>query len=519
MREAKEIGIFSATFKEYRMSRTVLNKKEALSILRQMPSSILFKSTDSNKVYASEYFEKDFGIIEPSGITSSSLTFYDPYSKKEILGRADPFLLVESGEQLAKQCRLQTQSRTMNCYIEGGMVNTSSGDWTVLHIKTNVTDLLNDSHKESAVSQHIAFNQLLTNFSSKLINSSVHELDGIIDQALAAFGAFCDVDRCYLFEFSDDGQKMSNTHEWAAAGVTPYIDELQNIPTDTMPFFISHISNGIFKVNDVSSIPDFAIEERQMFEEQRICSILCVRIMVDGTMYGFLGCDIIGSPYAWKAYDIEYLRRIGEILGNTLQNLHNRKALHKMQLELLEANQQLERLANIDGLTGTPNRRLFDATLKADIIRCNEQKIPLSLLLIDVDHFKQYNDFYGHVAGDAVLKSVAETLSNSCLGSDDLIARYGGEEFAVILPGTTSDSLATIAARILRNVTYLSIAHEKSQCSKTLTVSIGMVCLDWSETEPESMRGETKLSATSFLEKADAALYRAKNAGRNCAKF
>ena len=64
---------------------------------------------------------------------------------------------------------------------------------------------------------------------------------------------------------------MSNTHEWAAAGVTPYIDELQNIPTDTMPFFISHISNGIFKVNDVSSIPDFAIEERQMFEEQRIC--------------------------------------------------------------------------------------------------------------------------------------------------------------------------------------------------------------------------------------------------------
>ncbi|WP_278383538.1 GGDEF domain-containing protein, partial [Alteromonas mediterranea] len=121
--------------------------------------------------------------------------------------------------------------------------------------------------------------------------------------------------------------------------------------------------------------------------------------------------------------------------------------------------------------------------------------------------------------GDAVLKSVAEALSNSCLGSDDLIARYGGEEFAVILPGTTSDSLATIAARILRNVTYLSIAHEKSQCSKTLTVSIGMVCLDWSETEPEYMRGETKLSATSFLEKADAALYWAKNAGRNCAKF
>ena len=131
------------------------------------------------------------------------------------------------------------------------------------------------------------------------------------------------------------------------------------------------------------------------------------------------------------------------MLGNTLQNLHNRKALHKMQLELLEANKQLERLANIDGLTGIPNRRLFDATLKADIIRCNEQKIPISLLLIDVDHFKQYNDCYGHVAGDAVLKSVAETLSNSCLGSDDLIARFGGEEFAVIPVSYTHLTLPT----------------------------------------------------------------------------
>ena len=105
----------------------------------------------------------------------------------------------------------------------------------------------------------------------------------------------------------------------------------------------------------------------------------------------FLFCTNIvkfDGPYSWKASDIEYLRRIGEMLGNTLQNLYNRKALQKVQVELLEANKQLERLANIDGLTGIANRRLFDSTLERDVARCYEQGRSLSLLLIDVDLFK-----------------------------------------------------------------------------------------------------------------------------------
>lgn len=89
--------------------------------------------------------------------------------------------------------------------------------------------------------------------------------------------------------------------------------------------------------------------------------------------------------------------------------------------------------------------------------RCNEQGLTLSLLLIDVDLFKQFNDAYGHIAGDAALQKIAETLSNSCLGSDDLVTRYGGEEFAVILPNTRLDELHAIASRIIRNVKFLDI--------------------------------------------------------------
>ncbi|MBT3134882.1 diguanylate cyclase [Alteromonas sp. ALT199] len=496
-----------------------MKKNEALSIFRQIPSSILFKCTDSSEIYASQYFEKNFGIIDAKAFENSSITFFDQKSKREVSVGENPFFLVESGQQFADSFRLQTSSRTMNCFIEGEVVHTPTSDWIVLHVKTDITGLLDLSKKESQINKHITFNQLLTNFSSKLINADVNELDNIIDQALAAFGTFCDVDRCYLFEFLDGGELMSNTHEWAAAGVTPYIDELQNIPADSMPFFMSHIANGLFKVDNVATLPEYAASEKELLEEQRIYSLLCVRIMVDGTIYGFIGCDIIGAPYSWKAFDIEYLRRIGEMLGNTLQNLHNRKALQKMQIELLEANKQLERLANIDGLTGLANRRLFDATIKSDMKRSKENGIPIGLLLIDVDYFKQYNDYYGHVAGDNVLIKVAETLSKSCLGNDDLIARYGGEEFAIILPSTDSDALQCIAARILRNVSQLSIAHEKSKIKDVLTVSIGMACFNSRLSTKQNSVEKEYCNATSFIEDVDAALYRAKNSGRNCATF
>ena len=495
-----------------------MNTTDILSILCQMPSSILFKCPESASIYASKGFEQDFGISQSDSVGTHSFVFFDPETKDVIPPCNSPFTLAEKGEIVAQHFRLQTGLRTMNCFVESGVITTPAGKWVVLQVKTNVTALFSENKKSSAVSKHIAFNQLLTNFSSKLITASVHELDGIIDQALAAFGVFCDVDRCYLFEFSDDTECMSNTHEWVAAGVTPFIDELQNMPTSSLPFFMNHITDGMFKVDDVATLPDEAAAEKHIFDEERIFSILCVRIMVDDTMYGFIGCDIIGSPYVWNAFDIEYLRRIGEMLGNTLQSLHNRKALQKAQTELLEANKQLERLANIDGLTGIANRRLFDSTLLRDVKRCFEQGEALSLLLIDVDLFKQYNDAYGHVAGDAALQKIADTLTNSCAGNVDLVARYGGEEFAVILPNTRLDELHAIAARIIRNVKFLDIHHQASDYDNKLTVSIGMACLELSSPCKDAALQSSE-SALSLVQQADRALYRAKASGRNCAKL
>ena len=494
-----------------------LSSEDIVAVLKQMPSSILFKRIDSGEVHCSKGFEKTFGITKLNGLDESAITFFDSHSKQKTAANELPFNLAATEGAVSRQYRVQTQCRAMNCRVESGVITTSVGQWLVLYLTPDGNDFIDDNRENSAAGKHIAFNQLLSNFSSKLINANVNELDSIIGQALAAFGEFSNVDRCYLFEFSEDIELMSNTHEWVAAGVTPFIDELQNMPTSSLPFFISHISNGIFKVDDVSSLPDCAAAEKVVFEEERIFSLLCVRIMVNDTIYGFIGCDIIGSPYSWSTFDIQYLRRIGEMLGNTLQSLHNRKILQKMQVELLEANKQLEQLANIDGLTGIANRRLFDTTLKRDIQRCQEQGLSLSLLLIDVDFFKQYNDDYGHVAGDRVLIKIAQTLSNSCLGNDDLVARYGGEEFAIILPGTNNSEAKAIASRILRNITLLNIPHEASAYDKTLTVSIGLI----SQTNDDlqslyDLSGDH--SAGWLVSQADEALYRAKDEGRNCSR-
>jgi len=151
---------------------------------------------------------------------------------------------------------------------------------------------------------------------------------------------------------------------------------------------------------------------------------------------------------------------------------------------------------------------LFDTTLERDLLRYHKSKKPLSLLLLDVDYFKGYNDTYGHVAGDEALISIAETLTKSCNGPDDFVCRFGGEEFAIILPSTDETVAITVAQRIVDNVIKLGIEHECSLYNQILTVSVGVATLSEQE-QPE---------AIDFINRADRALYLAKSQGRNCMK-
>lgn len=174
------------------------------------------------------------------------------------------------------------------------------------------------------------------------------------------------------------------------------------------------------------------------------------------------------------------------------------------QREICEVHRQLKDIATLDSLTGIPNRRYFDDTLLAEWKRCLRTETPLSIVLSDVDFFKQFNDIYGHQAGDACLKAVASTLSESLFRVEDSVARYGGEEFVAILPGTDASGAYAVAERMRQSARELCIPHE-SGIGGQLSCSFGVA-----STQPSSDKVPQQL-----LRFADAGLYAAKRAGRN----
>lgn len=182
----------------------------------------------------------------------------------------------------------------------------------------------------------------------------------------------------------------------------------------------------------------------------------------------------------------------------------------KTAQELQEANVQLTLLASLDGLTGIPNRRALDERLAQEWNRAIRVQRPIALLMIDVDHFKQFNDHYGHQAGDQTLTSVARALAARLHRPDDLIARFGGEEFAVLLPQTDLTGAAHVAEQLRSAAMDLAIPHSASSWG-CVTISIGCAAAYPLPSKQTPTGNQYRL-----LKSADEALYQAKQAGRNC---
>ena len=172
---------------------------------------------------------------------------------------------------------------------------------------------------------------------------------------------------------------------------------------------------------------------------------------------------------------------------------------------LSESNKNLEQLSTIDELTQIANRRQFEWTLTREVSRARRTNLPLSLIMVDIDHFKQYNDAYGHLKGDECLQLISQTIQEKTQRPGDLVARYGGEEICIILPETNIDGALNFANTIHTAILNLKIKHAESTDTPFVTVSMGVATLN-----PESRMLEKDL-----IEKADNALYQAKDMGRN----
>jgi diguanylate cyclase (GGDEF)-like protein len=231
-------------------------------------------------------------------------------------------------------------------------------------------------------------------------------------------------------------------------------------------------------------------------------------------LYALLLASVIWAFVRWRLWRVNQEKRLleekvelrtHELSEQTRELTRVNGELGSTMLQLERANQTLEGLAFLDGLTAVANRRRFEQTLDTEWRRAARDGQPLSLIMLDIDHFKMLNDRYGHATGDDCLRDVAVSLKQQVNRPADLLARYGGEEFVLVLPSTDAAGAAAIGEALRAAIEVRQIPNERAPRGH-VTISVGAA----------TAFNDGDLSAKELLERADAALYRSKQAGRNC---
>lgn len=215
-------------------------------------------------------------------------------------------------------------------------------------------------------------------------------------------------------------------------------------------------------------------------------------------LWGILTAYNYTGARQWQQWEIDFLKHLANQVAIAIEQ-------SQLYRQLAIANQRLQQLATTDGLTGIANRRQFDRVLMLEWRRLAREELPLSLIMFDIDFFKLYNDFYGHLAGDGCLQQVAGAIASCVKRAGDLSARYGGEEFAVLLPNTTAEGATVVAAAIGDRLRALKLSHARSPIGPYVTLSCGIAtAVPLSEQSPDTL-----------IRSADGALFQAKSEGKN----
>lgn len=262
---------------------------------------------------------------------------------------------------------------------------------------------------------------------------------------------------------------------------------------------------------DDSSVLDEADYELAQLAQSPVLNNMSVQLRCyDGTVIWvhitarYVNSEIEGGLYIGGSIeDITAYRESQEALKQANENLELQ--VDQRTQQLVELNRRLEKLSALDGLTGISNRRSFDTFLEQQWAICGRQKVPLSMMILDIDFFKNYNDYYGHQAGDECIKKIAHELDVLCKRASDMVARYGGEEFVVVLPATSIQETMKMAEYFRLKIKELKIEHMKSDVDQYVTVSIGVA----------SVVPQQDTSFSEIIAAADKALYKAKSNGRN----
>ncbi len=362
-------------------------------------------------------------------------------------------------------------------------------------VVTSFTDITVRKQAEETLRQQAERERMIYAIAQRIRQSL--DLDEILNKTVAEVRHFLQTDRVIIYRFNPDWSgvvvKESVAEGWASI--------LNMEITDT--YFVERAGQP-YQQNNIKVTPDiyaagFSDCHIALLEQLQVRAKLVVPILQGDLLWGLLVAHHCSDRRDWHCLEIELIEQLATQVAIAIQQ----SELHQ---QLQVANQQLQNLAMLDQLTQIANRRHFDKAIAIEWQRLMRERQPLSLLLCDIDYFKQYNDTYGHAAGDTCLTLVAQALKQAVQRSADLVARYGGEEFAVILPNTDSEGAFKVAQKIREALQQLEIPHLASKVDKNVTMSIGIATvIPVSTMEPLEL-----------IEEADRALYQAKASGRNC---
>ncbi|TQV71667.1 diguanylate cyclase [Aliikangiella marina] len=369
----------------------------------------------------------------------------------------------------------------------------------------DITHSLDD--KASHVAQ-LKWQHHLNEFAKRFISLPVNEFSKVIKELLQTSAHFMGCERVYIYRLDNARRAATLSYEWSADKETLKTFS-RNIPIypDASEF------QSLAECRPLLLTPKYNVKIKQITENLGLSEHLAtvdaessfiVPLSHKSQVYGWVGFDIQRTGRHWQNEDMQNIEELAKVINQAIVRKKYEEMRQSTHLKLIETHGKLSEQAYLDSLTKIANRRYFDQVLRTEIGRAARENSHLSIMLCDIDNFKDYNDTYGHLGGDQCLQKVARTLESSFQRAADFVARFGGEEFVVILPGLDMRGAFEAADRMRRLLYEMNIPHTSSPLGR-LTISIGLT----------SVKSPAPESASELIEKSDRALYRAKYRGKN----
>jgi len=387
----------------------------------------------------------DWPDLQPRYISPSIKNIYG-YSKEEFIKNPkfwenlvhpeDKHMIDKVYKELKEKGESHSEMRIIKkdgtiVWIEDMLKFVYDNQGNSIRLEGIVRDITEKKQAERELNFQLEFEQLTSEISKnfvKLPNSEFHEG---VDFALEKMGNFFEVDRSYLFVFSEDGTMLSNTNEWCADGISPEIDNLQDLPSSAFSWWTDNlIEKGHIYIPDVSELPKSASEEKATLEAQDIKSLLVTPIFQQDKLFGFIGFDSVKEKRHFSEKHVKLLKILTNIISNAYKKFLDYKKIKHMNTH--------------DNLTGLFERKHF---MKIINEYENEECLPLGIIIADINGLKLINNSYGHDRGDQIIIQTAEMLRTT-MRKKDLIGRWGGDEFIILLPKTKRIDVEFLARQL-----------------------------------------------------------------------